>query len=116
LRAAPVSVRCRYPTFSQLNKLVSDGNIVGQAGKPHAFTCVAHLFFFGGHTKMFPMRVQRERATFATGAAPQTTDGPQHGSGQRQNGGQVCRARNIFVWTTRYHSTLQLNHAGKNVF
>jgi hypothetical protein len=73
LRATPSLVCSQYPAFSEFHKLVADGNVPGQAGKPHAFACVIHAFLFGGHSQKLPCKGSVGAATFATGAAGQTT-------------------------------------------
>ena len=36
------------PVSSQIEKLISDSQVICQSGKPHAFTRVAHAFLPGG--------------------------------------------------------------------
>ena len=36
------------PVSSQIEKLISDSQVICQSGKPHAFTRVAHAFLLGG--------------------------------------------------------------------
>jgi hypothetical protein len=58
IAAAPL-LCSEHPLLSQIEKLIQDSQVICQSGKPHAFSCVARAFFFGGHSDCCSRREQQ---------------------------------------------------------